>query len=149
MGAFSTLLAISVKATPSNRPGEYEIGLALVAGCTLAAVWLGLMAARGVRIDGSGIVLRYCIKRRRPSLDSVRCFRMAEVRNPFGERVERAVIELRDGQLVLAPGLEPPMPFIRSSLRGRRPRSEPTPRTTPPRILMQRRRRSTPVRSMS
>lgn len=115
VGAFSTLLAISVKATPTDRPGDYEIGLALVAGCTLAAVWLSLIAARGVRIDGSGIVLRYCIKRRRLSLDSVRCFRMAEVRNPFGERVERAVIELRDGQLVLAPGLEPPMPFIRSS----------------------------------
>ena len=48
---------------------------------TLAGVWVVLMAFRGVRIDESGVTLRYCIKRRHLPLAEVVGFGVAEFRN--------------------------------------------------------------------
>ena len=113
LGVLSILLAILGAGAVDQWGGLAAI--VLVTWFALAGLWMVLMALRGVRIEQSGVTLRYCIKRRFLPLNTVVGFGVAEVRNPIGERVPRAVVQLSDGRQVLAPGLEPQMPFLRAS----------------------------------
>jgi len=83
-----------------HQGGQLFLGI-----CFAAVGVLALLAARqGVRVEETGLRLRYVIRSRFLPWEDVVCFKVAATRNLFGERLAKPSVLLRTGDPVPLPG---------------------------------------------
>ena len=98
---FNAVVAVALIA--DNRDDGARV-LGVIFGVTAVA---SLLAARqGIKLGDDGMRLQYTLRSRSVRWDELVCFRVAEVRNFFGERVTKPTALLRSGEVVPLPGVQ-------------------------------------------
>lgn len=80
--------------------------LAVGFGSGLSAILLLLMSRQCVKVGEQGVRLVYPFKSRFVPWNEIVCFKVAEVRNVFGERLAKPAVLLVTGEAVPIPGAD-------------------------------------------
>jgi hypothetical protein len=97
------LAAMAAVAILVDRPYQAD-QLVLGIGFASAALLILLAARQGVRVEAGGVRLQYVFRSRFVPWEEVVCFKVATIRNLFGERLAKPAILLRQGNPVPVPG---------------------------------------------